>query len=86
MTITPIHLPDDWSENDLIFFEEFCELFRLPQGTVRTWRRQPGRGPRWFRFNGTGRLYTTVAEIRRWLRASTAHAPASQPVRTIKTH
>jgi hypothetical protein len=39
---------------------------RTPQRTVRDWRRL-NRGPRYWRFNGNGRLYTTVAELRRFL-------------------
>ena len=51
-------------------FEEFCDLIRTPQRTVRDWRRR-GIGPRWARFNGCGRLYITVAEARRFLAAAT---------------
>jgi len=67
MTIAPIHVPEEWDDNDILLFEEFCEFIRTPKGTVRFWR-QEQRGPRWWRFNGTGRLYTTVAEVRRFLR------------------
>jgi hypothetical protein len=66
MTIAPISVPDDWDDNGILLFEEFCQLIRTPQRTVRDWRRC-GRGPEWWRFNGTGRLYTTVGEIRRFL-------------------
>ena len=63
--VTPIGIPDDWDDDNLILFEEFCELIRTPQRTVRDWRRR-GVGPRWTRFQGVGRLYITVAEaIRR---------------------
>ncbi len=37
----PIGIPDDWDDwddwddNNLILFEEFCELIRTPQRTVR---------------------------------------------------
>ena len=67
---TPIGIPDDWDDNNLILFEEFCELIRTPQRTVRDWRRR-GIGPRWARFNGCGRLYITVAEARRFLSSAT---------------
>lgn len=67
MTIAPIRVPDEWDDNGIILFEEFCALIRTPQRTVRGWRRC-GRGPTWHRFNGTGRLYVTVAELRRFLR------------------
>ena len=42
--MTPIHIPDDWDDNALILFEEFCTLIRTPQRTVRDWRRR-GVGP-----------------------------------------
>lgn len=64
--ITPISIPDTWDDNDLISFEDFCELIRTPQRTVRDWRRRRV-GPQFWRFNGTGRLYTTVAEVRLWI-------------------
>jgi hypothetical protein len=64
--MSPITIPDDWDDNGLILFEDFCKLFRTPQRTAYDWRRR-GTGPRWWRFNGTGRLYTTVGELRRWL-------------------
>lgn len=71
MTIAPIHVPSEWDDNDIMLFEEFCSFIRTPQRTVRDWR-QRGVGPRWLRFNGTGRLYTTVAELRRFLRGAQA--------------
>ena len=67
MTIAPIRVPDEWDDNGIILFEEFCAFIRTPQRTVREWRRC-GRGPTWHRFNGNGRLYVTVAELRRFLR------------------
>lgn len=67
MTIKPLGVPDDWDDNHIILFEEFCAFVRTPQRTVRDWRRRR-IGPRWWRFNGNGRLYTTVAELRRFLR------------------
>lgn len=72
----PIDIPTDWNDSALLTFEEFCALVHIPPRTVRDWRRR-GVGPRFWRFNGTGRLYTTVAEVRRWiapaLAGSTAH-------------
>ena len=64
----PIHIPAEWDDNDILFFEEFCELIHTAQRTVRDWKVR-GLGPRWWRFNGTGRLYTTVGEVRRFLAA-----------------
>ena len=64
--MNPIEVPTHWEDSNLLTFEQFCTLIHTPQRTVRDWRRR-GVGPRWSRFNGTGRLYTTVAETRRWL-------------------
>lgn len=69
--MNPIQIPADWDDNGLLLFEEFCELIRTPQRTVRDWRRR-GVGPRWTRFQGVGRLYITVGEARRFLAAATA--------------
>ena len=66
----PDHDPAEWDDNGILLFEEFCTFIRTPQRTVRDWKRR-GIGPRWWRFNGTGRLYTTVAEVRRFLRPAT---------------
>lgn len=71
--MNPIHIPDDWDARGLISFEEFCDLIRTPQRTVRDWRRR-GVGPRWARLNGCGRLYITVAEARRFLQSATPAA------------
>ena len=56
----------EWDDNGLLTFEEFCDLIRTPQYTVRDWRRR-GVGPVWRRFEGSGRLYISVAEARRFL-------------------
>jgi len=64
--MSPIQVPAEWDDNGILLFEEFCAFIRTPQRTVRDWSRR-GIGPRWWRFNGTGRLYTTVAELRRFL-------------------
>lgn len=62
----PIEVPLDWHDHGLITVEEFCVLLHLPQRTVRDWCRR-GVGPRWAKFDGTGRLYITVAEAWRFL-------------------
>ena len=67
MSIAPISVPEDWDDNGIILLEEFCAFIPTPQRTVREWRRL-NRGPTWHRFNGNGRLYITVAELRRFLR------------------
>lgn len=69
--MNPIQIPAEWDDSGLLTFEEFCELIRTPQRTVRDWR-QRGVGPLWARFNGCGRLYITVAEARRFLGSATA--------------
>ena len=68
--MNPIQIPQEWSDDGLITFEEFCDLIRTPQRTVRDWR-QRHVGPRWVRFDGCGRLYITVAEARRFLSSAT---------------
>ncbi len=72
----PIEIPTDWQDHGLLTFEEFCTLIRIPQRTVRDWRRR-GVGPRWTRLDGCGRLYISVAEARRFLRSAPG-APVSQ--------
>ncbi|UUZ59608.1 hypothetical protein [Nocardioides sp. B-3] len=67
--VTPINIPEDWDDNSLILFEEFCELVRTPQRTVHDWRRR-GFGPVWTHFQGVGPLYVTAAEARRFLAAA----------------
>lgn len=62
----PIHVPDDWDDQDLLTFEQFCALIHTPARTVRDWRRRTV-GPTWHKYPGTGRLYITVAETRRFL-------------------
>ncbi|GAB7005374.1 hypothetical protein BJ993_001989 [Nocardioides aromaticivorans] len=66
----PIEIPADWNGSALLTIDEFCSLARLPQATVHAWQSR-GSGPRFWRFNGNGRLYTTVDEVRRWIAPST---------------
>jgi hypothetical protein len=62
----PIHVPEEWHNHDLLTFEQFCTLIHTPPRTVRDWRRRR-TGPRWTKLDGTGRLYITVAETRRFV-------------------
>jgi hypothetical protein len=62
----PIHIPGEWHDHDLLTFEQFCELIHIPPRTVRDWRRRD-IGPRWSTFEGCGRLYIVVAEVRRFV-------------------
>ena len=64
--MNPIQVPAEWDDNGILLFEEFCALIRTPQRTVRDWR-QRRIGPHWIRLPGCGRLYVTVAEVRRFL-------------------
>jgi hypothetical protein len=66
----PICVPEDWDDRGLLTFEEFCQLIHTPPRTVRDWRRR-GVGPTWARVNGTGRIYITVGEARRFLHHAT---------------
>lgn len=72
-----IRLPEEWPDQALLTLEEFCELTRTPERTVRAWRRR-GVGPAWGRFPGTRRLYTTVAETHRFLNGTLAPAPRTR--------
>ena len=86
--MNPIHIPPEWHDHGLLTFEEFCDLIRTPQRTVRDWRRR-GVGPRWARFNGCGRLYITVAEARRFLSMaspSNSRQPAARSATTGLRH
>ena len=76
----PIHVPAEWHDRDLLTFEQFCGLIHTPVRTVRDWRRR-GTGPRWTKLEGCGRLYITVAEIRRFLGAIT-----NDPHKTPDSH
>jgi len=69
-----VHIPAEWDDSHLLIFEEFCDLFGVPEETMHEWRRR-GLGPRWSRFQGVGRLYVTVEEARRFLRVD---APAAK--------
>lgn len=70
-----IHIPEEWHDQALLTFEDFCTLINTPQRTVRDWRRR-GVGPRWARFDGCGRLYIRVVDARRFLDSA-----APRPVR-----
>ncbi len=82
--MNPIQIPARVGRHGLITFEEFCDLIRTPQRTVRDWRRR-GVGPRWARFNGCGRLYITVAEARRFLSLRHPHTPQGAATMAEKT-
>ncbi len=66
----PIQIPDDWRDDGLLTFEQFCDLIRTPPRTVRDWRRRR-IGPQWIKLEGCGRIYITIAETRRFLAGAT---------------
>lgn len=63
----PIHVPEDWADEALLTFEQCCRILQVPQRTARDWRHRRV-GPRWGKLEGTGGLYLTVGELRRFLR------------------
>ena len=65
----PIHIPPEWDDEDLLTFEQFCELIQTAPRTVRDWRWRRV-GPRWLRIDGCGRLVMEVGEARRFLRSA----------------
>ena len=65
--MNPIQVPAEWDDNGHLVVRRVLRIHpHTPTHRPRLERR--GLGPRWWRFNGTGRLYTTVAELRRFLR------------------
>lgn len=68
--VRPIGIPAEWRDDELLTFEQFCRVIQTPVRTVRDWRRRHV-GPTWHKLDGTGRLYITVAEARRFLRTTT---------------
>lgn len=78
MRVQPIHVPEEWDDDDLLTFEQFCNLIQTPPRTVRDWRRRR-IGPRWIKLEGCGRLLVRVAEVRRFLRAATTEGQQTGP-------
>ena len=52
-------------EDELLTLDEVAEILQTSPNTVRWWR-QMGTGPEFFKIGR--RLYTTVGELRRWIR------------------
>jgi hypothetical protein len=61
-------------EEELLTPDEVAEILTTSPNTVRWWR-QRGTGPEFFKIGR--RLYTTVGDLRRWIREQRL---ASQPV------
>jgi len=71
----PIHVPKDWADEALLTFEQCCQILQVPQRTARDWRRRRV-GPRWGKLEGTGGLYLTVGELRRFVHTLTPNSAA----------
>ena len=59
---------------ELLTLSEAADILRVPINTLRWWR-QRGTGPEFFKIGR--RLFTTVGDLRRWIREQRL---ASQPV------
>ncbi len=68
---TPFHERHD---SDLLTLSEVAQILITSENTVRWWR-QIGTGPEFFKIGR--RLYTTVGDLRRWIREQRL---ASRPV------
>lgn len=68
---TPFHERHD---DELLTLEEVAQILKASEHTVRWWRQQ-GTGPDFFKIGK--RLYTTVGDLRRFIRAQRL---AAQPV------
>jgi len=73
--IEPIHIPTEWPDDGVLTFEQCCQILHVPQRTARDWRRRHV-GPKWGKAEGTGRLYLTVGELRRFIRSAFAKGAA----------
>ncbi|MEX0429077.1 helix-turn-helix domain-containing protein [Nocardioides sp. DS6] len=67
----PFHARHD---DELLTLDDFAEILMTPVNTVRWWR-QVGTGPAFFKIGR--RLYTTVGDLRRFIREQRL---ASKPV------
>lgn len=70
-TDTPFHERHD---DELLTFEEVAEILKTSPYNLRWWRQQ-GKGPEFFTIGK--RLYTTVGDLRSWIRQQRL---ASKPV------
>lgn len=52
-------------DDELLTLEQVAEILMASENTVRWWR-QIGTGPEFFKIGR--RLYTTVGDLRRWIR------------------
>lgn len=59
---TPFHERHD---DELLTLDEVAQILMTSENTVRWWR-QIGTGPEFFKIGR--RLYTTVGDLRRWIR------------------
>ena len=68
-SIEPIYIPAEWPDDAVLNFEQCCRILQVPQRTARDWRRRHV-GPKWGKAEGTGRLYLTVGDLRRFIRSA----------------
>jgi len=61
-------------DDELVTLEDVAQVLMTSENTVRWWR-QTGTGPEFFKIGR--RLYTTVGDLRRWIREQRL---ASRPV------
>lgn len=61
-SVTPFHERHD---DELLTLEQVAEILMASENTIRWWR-QIGTGPEFFKIGR--RLYTTVGDLRRWIR------------------
>ena len=63
-------------DDDLLTLDEVAEILQTSENTLRWWR-QTGTGPEFFKFGR--RLFTTVGDVRHWIRRQRlASAPAAR--------
>lgn len=63
-------------DDDLLTLDEVAEILQTPENTLRWWR-QTGTGPEFFKLGR--RLFTTVGDVRHWIRRQRlASAPAAR--------
>lgn len=55
--------------------KELAERYGIPTATLKRWRYQ-GKGPRYIRANGDGRVFYRWADVEAWLKANTVDPSA----------
>lgn len=65
----PIQIPAEWADDGLLSFEDCCKILRIPQRTVRDWRRRHVGPHPWVKLEG--RIYLGVGDLRRFVKSAT---------------